>query len=283
MGQLRPSSDTMTEVRKVSSRRTQRAEREIDARRFVWLTWMLATCAPTTTEHAGSRQPDQRAEPPAQRSSDSGAPSNTVVGKAATDRDAAPPDAASLDAGPLAERDQLRALALKAWPPAEQRCLEENEYAPMRRCWNLLRPAGPSCENWPAPKDDCARMLQELEPSVAERAVRCLESHSGRRSLCDFGQTATRCVRRAAQSSPTDPTVRAVCERVVAFCATHQYRDADLGVDECSSMLSVRHPGYRHEAVNRLTDSCQRSALELVSDTPRLCFHPPHDPPFGGY
>ena len=118
---------------------------------------------------------------------------------------------------------------------------------------DTLRAPGPQCESFSDTKEMCGRWQKGFTPKVAEKAVACLQSMSGKRDICDF-QRPHRCALAALPSACADPGVSVACDTIMAGCTGAQYGNLTRPI--CHAALSAVTPTNRPRLATCMTEGC---------------------------
>ncbi len=112
-----------------------------------------------------------------------------------------------------------------------------------------LRAPGPTCESFTDTKAMCGKLARGLRPRVAEKAVDCMLTKSGKQAVCDFN-LANQCGMLAVQKACIEPSTQAACAPVVRACGgAVQMRD-------CQLLLSAVTSKNRRNMISCITEGC---------------------------
>jgi hypothetical protein len=112
-----------------------------------------------------------------------------------------------------------------------------------------LRAPGPTCESFTDTKAMCGKLARGLRPRVAEKAVDCILSKSGKQTVCDFN-LANQCGMLALQKVCIEPSTQGACAPIVRACGgAVQMRD-------CQSLLSAVTSKNRRNMISCITEGC---------------------------
>jgi hypothetical protein len=117
-----------------------------------------------------------------------------------------------------------------------------------RGCGTLKAP-GPQCESFSDTKAMCGKLSRGLRPRVAEKAVDCILSKSGKQSICDF-RGANECALAAVHKACIEPSTQSSCTPVVRAC------NGQLSMRDCQSLLSAVTDKHRREMLSCVTEGC---------------------------
>jgi hypothetical protein len=93
------------------------------------------------------------------------------------------------------------------------------------------------------------KLSRGLRPRVAEKAVDCILSKSGKQSICDF-RGANECALAAVHKACIEPSTQSSCTPVVRAC------NGQLSMRDCQSLLSAVTDKHRREMLSCVTEGC---------------------------
>jgi len=144
--------------------------------------------------------------------------------------------------------EKLEALASSQSAAASDTNMCDDSGAAPKSCAPLKAP-GPQCESFSDTKNMCGKLSRGLRPRVAEKAVDCLLSKSGKQAICDF-RAASECALAAVHKACIEPSTQAACSNVVRACSGR------LTMNDCQSLLSAVADKHRRAMLSCVTEGC---------------------------
>lgn len=153
------------------------------------------------------------------------------------------------NAGNASDEETLAAADRTPGAAAESASMCDDGGLAPTGCSSIRAPSS-QCESFSETKSMCSKLAHGLKPKIAEKAVECLVSKSGKQPICVFGVANDCGVAAVQKAACIDPATQAECSTLVRNCGGR------LNMRDCQSLMSAVVTGNRRNMIACMREGC---------------------------